>query len=111
MIDKKEKNREDLTNGTAIGPLLAPVAVKSVGGAGCTGMNANGNGKDLNPSKGELWFGDFFYNKMNYWFNLGVSVVITDWVRVGGGVKFLEKISNATSKMLAGGNAARTARL
>ena len=30
-------------------------------------------------SKGEEWFEDFFYTKMNYWLNLGMSLLVTEF--------------------------------
>lgn len=58
------------------------------------------NGKPLPPpSAGEVWYNRIIYTAMNYWLNLGISLVVTDYFLHGKGANFFK---NGVEKMSAG---------
>ncbi len=103
MTDVKEKNREpsprNCRHPPAGAPVVAQAPVDRRRKQRCllvlTSPSKKANGT---MSKGEKWFEDFFYKKVNYWLNLGMSLLVTDFFTHEGKGGFLHPPTVLASK-------------
>jgi len=84
MVDIEQKNKEVLDTPPSSG---APVA-------------ALPEASPDHMSKGEKWYNWMVYQGVNYWLNLGMSVVMADYFRNLSGRKYLDNAANFIAKGL-----------